>query len=222
MKIKWLGHSCFLLSAENGATLLTDPYDTKAYPGTLLYRPLDETPGLMPDVVTISHAHADHGNAGGLAGHPEIIRAPQPHQVAGFSTRGVECFHDSELGARRGEIIVFIIEAGDIRVCHLGDLGHELTAEQVEAIGEVDVLLIPVGGIFTIDAPTATRVWQQLMPPVTIPMHYRNDKCLFKIDGVDRFLAGKPQVETPGASEIELKKDILPAGPKIFLLEHAN
>lgn len=222
MKIQWLGHSCFLITAASGATLLTDPYDAAHYPDTLLYRPLDEPPVLSPDVVTISHGHADHGNVEALSGTPEIVRTPRPHQAAGFNIRGVEAFHDAEHGALRGDIIMFLIEADGMTVCHLGDLGHELTSEQAGAIGSPDVLLIPVGGNFTIDAAAATRVWQQLTPAITIPMHYRNDKCLFKIDGYEKFTAGKPAVETPAASEIELVKENLPSSPKIIVLEPAN
>lgn len=222
MKIEWLGHSCFLLTAASGATLMTDPYDSAAYPGTLLHRPLDEPPGTAPDVVTVSHGHADHGNVEALSGTPEIVRTLRARQAAGFSIRGVECFHDIEHGALRGENIIFLVEAEGLTVCHLGDLGHELEPAQVEAIGAVDLLLIPVGGTFTIDAAAATRVWQQLSPPVTIPMHYRNDKCLFRIDGVGSFTAGKPAVETPETSEIELSKENLPVSPKIVVLEPEN
>ncbi len=222
MKIKWLGHSCFLITADSGATLVTDPYDTRAYPGRLLYRPLDDPPGLAADVVTVSHHHSDHGNAEALSGMPEIVMTPAAREAAGFSIRGVEVFHDVERGARRGDVISFVIGVDGLSVCHLGDLGHVLEAEQVEAIGDIDVLLIPVGGNFTIDAAAATRVWQQLSPPVTIPMHFRNDKCLFKIEGVEGFIAGKPGVERPGVSEIILKKENLPVSPKIIVLEHAN
>jgi len=222
MKVKWLGHSCFLLTTASGATLLTDPYDPAAYPETLLLRPLDGPPGISPDVVTVSHGHADHGNVEALSGTPEIVRTPRARQAAGFSIRGIESYHDVEHGALRGDNIIFLVEADGLVVCHLGDLGHELEPAQVEAIGAVDLLLIPVGGTFTIDAAAATRVWQQLSPRVTIPMHYRNDRCLFRIDGVDRFVQGKPAVETPGASEIELSKENLPASPKIFVLEPEN
>src|SRR5665648_772517 len=149
MKIKWLGHSCFLLTAASGTTLLTDPYDTAAYRDTLLYRSLDEPPGISPDVVTISHGHADHGNVEALSGTPEIVRTPRPRQAAGFSIRGIECFHDVEHGALRGENIIFLVEADGLTVCHLGDLGHELEPAQIEDIGAVDLLLIPVGGTFT-------------------------------------------------------------------------
>ncbi|MDO8736581.1 MAG: MBL fold metallo-hydrolase [Thermoleophilia bacterium] len=222
MKIKWLGHSCFLLTSASGATLLTDPYDTSAYPGALLHRPLDDPPGIAPDVVTVSHGHADHGNVEALSGTPEIVKTPRERLAAGFSIRGVESFHDTEHGALRGENLIFLIRCEGMTVCHLGDLGHELEPAQLEAVGEVDVLLIPVGGVYTVDAAAATRVWRQLSPRVAIPMHYRNEKCLFKIDGVDKFTSGKQGVEYPGNSEIDLSKDNLPGIPKIFVLEPEN
>lgn len=222
MKVRWLGHSCFLLTSASGSTLLTDPYDSAAYPATLLHRPLDDPPGIAPDVVTVSHGHKDHGNVEALSGTPEIVMTPRARQAAGFNIRGVESFHDIEHGALRGDNIIFLIEVDGLVVCHLGDLGHELEPAQAETVGVIDVLMIPVGGNFTIDAAAATRVWQQLSPPVTIPMHYRNAKCLFKIDGVERFTEGKPAVETPGVSEIELTKENLPVSPKIFVLEPEN
>ncbi|MFA6000537.1 MAG: MBL fold metallo-hydrolase [Thermoleophilia bacterium] len=165
MKIRWLGHSCFLITADSGETLITDPYNTEAYPETLLLAPLD----ISTDVITSSHNHADHGNIEAIGGTPVIIKTPAPREAAGFSVRGVEAFHDNQAGVMRGDIIIFIIKTGDITVCHLGDLGHELTSDQARDIGAVDVLLIPVGGNFTIDAAAATRIWQQLAPPLTFP-----------------------------------------------------
>lgn len=215
MEIKWLGHSSFLLTSAEGQTLLTDPYDTEAYPDTLLYKPIDET----ADVVLTSHGHADHGNVEGVSGTPFIISAPEPREVEGFSTRGVMTYHDTEAGAQRGDNMASVITADGLRVCHLGDLGHELTPEQVAGIGPVDVLLIPVGGFFTIDAATATRVWQQLNPAITIPMHFRNDKCLFQIETVEPFLSGKPDVDRPGSSSIEVSRENLPISPKVVVLD---
>lgn len=222
MNIKWLGHSCFLITSASGSTLLTDPYDVSAYTGTLLYRPLDAPPGIAPDVVTVSHGHSDHGNVEALLGTPEIVKTPRERLAAGFSIHGVESFHDIEHGARRGENLIFVIQSEGLTVCHLGDLGHELEPAQVEAIGEIDVLMIPVGGVYTVDAAAATRVWRQLSPQVTIPMHYRNEKCLFRIDGVDKFTAGKQGVEYPGTSEMDISKENLPVSPKIFVLEPEN
>lgn len=217
MNIKWLGHSSFLITSPT-ATLITDPYDSDKYGDSLTYAPIDET----ADVVTLSHHHADHGNADAVRGEPIIVSTPGPHQAAGLNINGVPVFHDTQGGAQRGDVVAFIISDGDITVCHLGDLGHELTAQQAEAVGQIDVLLIPVGGYFTIDAAAATRVWQQLSPRVTIPMHFRNDKCHFQIETVEPFLAGKPDVERPGSSEIIVSQENLPAGPKIIVLEPAN
>jgi len=217
MKIKWLGHSSFLITSST-ATLITDPYDTSNYGDSLTYAPIDEA----ADVVTLSHHHADHGNAAAIHGEPIIVSTPGPHQAAGLTINGVRVFHDAQGGAQRGDVVAFTISDGDITVCHLGDLGHELTAPQAVAVGQIDVLLIPVGGYFTIDAAAATRVWQQLSPRVTIPMHFRNDKCHFQIETVEPFLAGKPDVERPGSSEIAVSQENLPARPKIIVLEPAN
>lgn len=218
MNIKWIGHSCFLITAASGASLLTDPYDVDAYPGQLLYQPVDET----ADVLTVSHLHSDHGNIEAVGGTPLVIRAAGPHQAGDFSVKGVPTYHDTEAGAHRGDNIVFVISVDGLVVCHLGDLGHELNPEQAEAIGQVDVLLIPVGGNFTIDAATATRVWQQLNPAVTVPMHFRNEKCRFAIDGVEPFIAGKHGVEVTGSPLLEVTQENLPASPKIVVLDPAN
>ncbi len=215
MNIEWLGHSSFLISADSGATLLTDPYDTQAYPDSLFYAPIDES----ADVVLVSHGHADHGNVEAVSGTPIIVSTPESRQVADFGIRGVPTFHDTEAGALRGDNMVSVITVDGLSICHLGDLGHELSPEQVAEIGPVDLLLLPVGGNFTIDAPTATRVWQQLHPPVAIPMHFRNDKCKFDIDTVEPFLAGKPDVDHAGAGAVEFSKDNLPSSPKIVVLE---
>jgi L-ascorbate metabolism protein UlaG (beta-lactamase superfamily) len=218
MIIRWLGHSCFRITSTEGRTLLTDPYDTEAYPGSLLYEPLDEA----PDVVTLSHRHADHANLDILKGAPEIVEARATQFAAGFSIRGISTYHDEQDGDARGDNTVFRIIVDQLSVCHLGDLGHELNHTRVEQIGEVDILLIPVAGYFTIGPEQATRVMEQLKPSITIPMHFRNDKCLFEIDTVDSFLAGKPNVERPGASEIEISKENLPEIPKIVVLEPYN
>jgi len=218
MNIKWLGHSCFILTSSAGNTLLIDPYDIDAYPDTLLY---DEIV-FSANVAMASHGHADHANMEAVGGTPMLVTTAVPREVEGFCIRGVATFHDTEAGAQRGDNIVFIITVDGINICHLGDLGHELTPEQVAEIGQVDVLLIPVGGTYTIDALTATRVWQQLTPPLAIPMHFRNAKCLLPIDDVEPFLTGKKDVDVLEVSEMELTEDNLPASPKIVALEPAN
>jgi L-ascorbate metabolism protein UlaG (beta-lactamase superfamily) len=173
-------------------------------------------------VVTLSHRHADHANTAILKGSPEIVDARATQFVYGFSIRGVSTYHDDQDGDVRGDNTIFRIIVDQVSVCHLGDLGHELSQARIEQIGEVDVLLVPVAGIFTIGPDQATQVMEQLNPAITIPMHFRNDKCLFEIDTVDAFLAGKPDVERPGSSDVEIKKDNLPTSPKIVLLEPYN
>jgi L-ascorbate metabolism protein UlaG (beta-lactamase superfamily) len=218
MIIRWLGHSCFRITSAEGKTLITDPYDIDAYPDSLLYAPLDEA----PDVVTLSHRHADHANTAILKGGPEIVEARATQFAAGFSIRGISTYHDDQDGDARGDNTIFRIIVDQVSICHLGDLGHELTQARVDQIGEVDVLLIPVAGYFTIGSDQATRVMEQLQPAITIPMHFRNDKCLFEIDTVDRFLAGKADVEQPGVCDITITKENLPASPKIVVLEPYN
>ncbi len=219
MKLKWIGHSCFLVTADSGKALLTDPYDSGAYRDSLLYRQVD----LSPDICTVSHAHADHAAIKYLGGSPRILDSMGEYNIDGFGIRGVATFHDSSNGSQRGANTVFLIRVDGVAVCHLGDLGHELSARQAEEIGQVDVLLVPVGGHFTIDAASATKVWRQLgPPPIAIPMHFRNDKCLFQIEEVDGFLSGKSGVELARESEIELRQENLPGAPKIVVLEPAN
>ena len=218
MKLKWIGHSCFLLTADAGATLLTDPYNAAAYGDRIRLRKID----ISPDVVTVSHGHADHTGIEQLGGEPVVLRAPGQHELSGFAIKGIGTYHDAEYGAIKGDNTVFRITADGVTVCHMGDLGHVLEAEQVAEIGDVDVLLLPVGGTYTIDAGGATRVWQQLTPPITVPMHFRNEKVSLDLETVDRFLAGKPDVEHAGVSEISLSKENLPSSPKIVVLEPAN
>ena len=210
MKIKYLAHAAFLVTAANGARLVTDPYTTG--PGLMLGE-ITET----ADVVTVSHEHGDHNNAAAVKGNPKILRAAG--EVKGIKIKAVIAYHDNIGGARRGKNTVFCFEVDGINVCHAGDLGHELSAEQVNAIGRVDVLMIPVGGNFTIDANGATKVCDQLKPKVILPMHYKTDKIEIPIAGVEDFLKGKSNVTRSSESEIELTSGKLPVSPQIIVLK---
>jgi L-ascorbate metabolism protein UlaG (beta-lactamase superfamily) len=214
MRIEWLGHSCFLLSTTAGSKLVTDPYDAGHYGDRLEYKPV----GTAANVVTRSHSHMDHGDVAAVAGSPVVIDTAISREAAGFTVFGVSTFHDRQQGAQRGNNIAFVIRADGVTVCHLGDIGHELSAGQIEELGKIDVLLMPVGGTFTVDADAATNIWHRLAPAITIPMHFRNDKCHFEIDGVEPFLEGKPDVETPGTSHIDVTQEKLSGGPKIIVL----
>lgn len=203
MKVKWLGHSCFLLATEDGLRVITDPYTTGE---GISYSPIAES----ADIVVVSHEHTDHNNIAAVRGKPAVIKGSGTKAARDIEFRGVATYHDNLSGKQRGPNTVFCFTLDDIRLCHLGDLGHVLSQKQVAEIGEVDILLIPVGGFFTIDANDASKVCGQLSPRVIIPMHYKTPKCAFPVSGVDDFLKGKGRIKRLLASEVEFKKATLP------------
>lgn len=213
MKIKWLGHSSFLITAEDGTKIITDPYGK--FDG-LNYAPITES----ADIVIASHKHGDH-YGGKVKGSPQEVSRAGTAKVKGIEFKGIATFHDPSGGRERGENIIFCFTIDGIRVCHMGDLGHILSKEQVAQIGPIDILLIPVGGFYTIDAREAAQVCDQVQPKVIIPMHVCNKHCAFPIARVDDFLKGKSNVEKTGSSEKEFKKTDLPSATKIVALEPA-
>ena len=124
-------------------------------------------------IVTVSHQHPGHSYVQGIGGEPKLVTGPGEYEISGVLIIGIATFHDGEGGKKRGKNTVYLMEVDEVSVCHLGDLGHVLTAEQVEEIDNVDVLLLPVGGVSTIDAPMAAEVVRQLEPKVVVPMHYK-------------------------------------------------
>jgi L-ascorbate metabolism protein UlaG (beta-lactamase superfamily) len=210
MKIKYLAHASFLITTEGGVKIVTDPYT--ASPG-FGYGEISET----ADIVTVSHEHGDHNNVASVRGNPKVVRTDE--EVKGIKIKAVPTAHDETDGSQRGKNTIFCFTVDGINICHAGDLGHELTAAQVQSIGKVDVLMIPVGGFFTIDAATATRVCDQLKPKLIFPMHYKTGKSGLPIAGVEGFLKGKNNVTRSNDSEIELKADTLSAATQIIVLK---
>lgn len=208
MKIQWLGHACFLITFSNGRTLMTDPFDPKVgYP----------QPGFSADMVTVSHQHFDHNAVNLIPGKPSVVQKEGRHSFEGITITGIPSFHDSSKGSQRGRNIIFIVDAEDLKVCHLGDLGHILEKEQLEQIGVVDVLLIPVGGYYTIGAGEALQVVEQLRPKYVVPMHYKTSYIDFPISTADEFLSRFPGYRTE--QELEVTKDTLPASTQAVLIE---
>ena len=216
MTIKFLGHASFLITSDEGVRIITDPYESGGYNGALRYGPITDE----ADIVTISHDHADHNYVAGVPGNPVVIT--ESTEVSGVSFRVIDSYHDDVKGAERGPNRIFCFQVDGIRVCHLGDLGHLLSTEQATSIGDVDVLLIPVGGHFAIDARGATQTIGQLQPSVVIPMHFKTPKVDFPIAPVDEFLAGKRNVERAVLSQVAIRADELGEGPQIIVLEAAN
>jgi L-ascorbate metabolism protein UlaG (beta-lactamase superfamily) len=212
MKIKWLGHASFLITSDAGTKIITDPYETG---DGLSYGQIKES----ADIVTVSHDHADHNNVAAVQGSPKVVRGTV--EVKGIKFKGIPTYHDDAGGRQRGKNTIFCFEVDGIRVCHLGDLGHRLNDSQVAELGTVDILLIPVGGFFTIDAKLAGQLCDRLKPKVIIPMHYKNDRCAFPIAGVDEFLRGKKEVSRLDASQVEFKAGELPPSTKVIVLKPA-
>jgi L-ascorbate metabolism protein UlaG (beta-lactamase superfamily) len=212
MNIKWLGHASFLITSDTGTKIVTDPYVTG---GPLSYGEIKES----ADIVTVSHEHSDHSNAAAVQGTPEVVKGTA--EVKGIELKAISSYHDDVGGKRGGSNIIFCFEVDGIRVCHLGDLGHQLSDKQVAEIGKVDILLVPVGGFFTIDAKVATEVCNKLAPKVVIPMHYKNDKCNYPIAPIDEFLQGKENMSRLDVSEMKFKQGQLPADTQIVVLKPA-
>jgi L-ascorbate metabolism protein UlaG (beta-lactamase superfamily) len=204
MEIKWLGHSCFLLKAVDGVKLLMDPFKSDSH---LSYNPVTE----KADVVTVSHEHFDHNYIAELTGKPEVLRGGIEKNINGIKVRGISLFHDESGGKQRGANTVFYVEIEDIHICHLGDLGHRLSQDQLAAVGKVDVLLIPVGGVFTIDVEAANQVCEDIKPHIAIPMHYRTDRCQFLQWNAEDFAKGKKIVKRLAGSGFEIARAGLPA-----------
>ena len=214
MRVKWLGHACFLITSRHGLRVITDPY---AVGGGINYYPIKET----ADVVSVSHGHDDHSNVSAVKGKPEIINNNGIKNAKGIQFKGVATYHDEAQGGQRGPNTIFCFTIDDMKLCHLGDLGHVLNPEQVSEIGTVDILFVPVGGFYTIDAPVASQVCDQLKPKVVIPMHFRTPRCAYPIAGVEDFLKDKKNVRKAGGSEAEFERERLPAATEIVLLQPA-
>lgn len=212
MKIKWLGHASFLITSDSGTKIITDPYIPD---DRLHYGEINES----ADAVTVSHDHFDHGNVAAVKGAPQTVKGDA--EIKGIKFKGIATSHDASGGKERGSNTIFCFEVDGVKVCHLGDLGHELTAEQAAQIGAVDVLLLPVGGFYTIDATVADRVAAQLKPKVVIPMHFKNNKCDFPIAGVEEFLRGKKDISQPDASEAEFRSGEMSSTTRIIVLKPA-
>lgn len=210
-KVRWHGHACFEVSSA-GITVVTDPHD-----GSSLGLP---APKASADAVLISHDHFDHANGSRLVSKPDavVVKGPGVHEVKGVEVKGVASFHDDSEGSKRGPNTIYVFELDGIRFCHLGDLGHPLTPSQVAEVGKVDVLFVPVGGVFTVDADAAWRVVEQLKPRLVVPMHFKVPGLKLGIAGVEPFLKGRPNVKRLDTSELEVSREGLPAETTIVVL----
>lgn len=180
MEITYIGHSCFKIK-DKTLSLVTDPYDPKSTGYNL--------PKLSADVVLVSHGHKDHNYVEGVSDHRLVVDQAGEYELGGIFIMGIEVFHDKSEGGERGKNIIYLIDIDGFTVLHLGDLGHELSKETLEKLSDINVLLIPVGGTYTIDAGTAAKVISSIEPGIVVPMHYQTkDLKNTELDGLDKFL----------------------------------
>ncbi len=211
MLIKWHGHSCFEFADENELVLVTDPHDGKSI-GI-------KQPVAIANIVTMSHDHFDHNAERVIQGNDKkLVTGSGNKTVKGISIKGVDSFHDEEKGAKRGENVMYNFEMEGLKICHLGDLGELLDEKQVSQIGEVDILFIPVGGTFTLDAEGAWKVINEIKPRVVVPMHFRVGGLSLSIAPVDGFLElADSELIVKVGNEIELTKDDLPEKQEVWV-----
>lgn len=217
MDISYLGHSSFKLRGKQAA-VVTDPYESKiGFP----------FPRVSADIVTISHDHDDHNNAAAVLGtarrkEPFVIAAPGEYDVSGISVFGAGVFHDNEKGAKRGRNTIFSIQIDGVSVIHLGDLGHKLSEKKVEEMGEVDVVLLPIGGVYTIGPKEAIEVISELQPAYVIPMHYRtkkhNSKTFGELSTLEDFLKEGGFEQAERVKKLSVVKSGLPDEVEVVVL----
>lgn len=216
MKIQFLGHSCFKLTESTGTTIITDPYSGLGY---------DLPDGLTADAVTVSHNHFDHNNVNKICGNPQIIDKEGFYELPGVDVTGIKSYHDKLGGRRRGENTIYKFRMDGIDICHLGDLGEECTSELLDLLLPVDILLIPVGGTYTLDSELAKEYVDRMMPEIVIPMHYKTKSLDMDIDKAEPFLNmfEDEDVDVCHRDVLEFsREDLLDDKTKVILMERTK
>lgn len=212
MEINWLGYSCFRLKGSQ-TTVITDPF-----PPDLGYSLGKQPP--VARIVTVSHDHPNHSYVKGIGGDPKVINGPGEYEISGVFIIGLTTYHDAEDGRVRGKNTVYFIEIDGVKIVHLGDLGHPLTPTQVEEIGDVDVLLAPVGDVSTINATQAAETVRRLEAKIVIPMHYKTPNLKRELEPVDRFLKEMGVLQPKTQPKLNVTSNNLPLITQVIQLDY--
>ena len=208
MDITWLGHSCFKIRGSQ-AIIVTDPF-----PPNMGY-----TLGtITADIVTVSHPHPSHSYNEGINGEHRLVKGPGEYEISGVLMLGITTFHDAVKGQSKGKNTIYLMEVDGVAICHLGDIGHVLSDGQVEELGNVDILMLPVGGVSTINASMAAEIIRKLEPKIVLPMHYKTPKTTRDLEPVDNFIKemGLSQVEP--RPKLTISKSNLPLSTQVIVL----
>ena len=209
MEIKYLGHSCFRVKGKN-TTIITDPFSADI--GLSLGKQ-------TAHIVTVSHQHAGHNNSAGVAGEPRVVYRPGEYEIGDAIIIGLPSFHDAEKGMIRGKNVVFVIAVDELTVCHLGDLGEPLKEGEIEELGKVDILMVPVGDMSALNAAAAARLVRQIEPAIVIPMHYRLPESNRELEPVERFLSEMGTEAVSPQPKLTVTKSNLPLTTQVVVLE---
>ncbi len=208
MEISWFGHSCFRLKGK-GVTIITDPFDGSL--GITLNQP--------GDIVTVSHKSPHHSYAEAVKGARKVLSGPGEYEISGVFITGVRTFQDDQKGAAKGKNTSYLIEMEDLRICHLGQIGHVPTDDQEAALGNIDILLVPVGGKTTIDAKLAAETIRQIEPRIAIPMHYKVPQIKADLDPVEPFLKELGLTAQPPVPKLIVTSTSLPPQLQVVVLD---
>ncbi|KKR81327.1 MAG: Zn-dependent hydrolase of the beta-lactamase fold-like protein [Candidatus Daviesbacteria bacterium GW2011_GWA1_41_61] len=211
MDIYWYGQSCFRIKGKS-TTVILDPFDPE-YTGLKL--PVKE---MEAQIVLSTHDHKDHNNVGVVSGDPLVITGPGEYEVKGVTINGAQVYHDNSSGSERGRSTIYHLVIDGVNIVHVGDLGHILNEEQISQIETTDILLVPVGGIYTIDGETAAKVVAQFEPKVVIPMHYKIPGLKFDLKEVEPFLKEMGAENVEPVSKLTITRDKLPEETTVVLL----
>ena len=207
LQIRWHGHSCFEIT--NDVTLVTDPHDGKSI-GI-------PAPSATGDIILVSHDHYDHNSVKTVEKEgSKVITDERKRNILNVEIRGIESFHDECGGKKRGKNIIYKFTIEDVTFCHLGDLGHDLDEDLLKRIGDVDILFIPIGGTFTLDADQAWNVINKIKPKIAVPMHYKIGGLSLPIAGIDSFLDKSKYAINHVGNEIDIEKEDLPDDPEVW------
>lgn len=208
MDITWLGHSCFRIRG-NQAIIITDPF-----PPDIGYTLGKQT----VDIVSISHTHPNHSYNEGITGEYRLVKGPGEYEIAGVLILGLATYHDAVKGQSKGKNTIYLFEVDGITICHLGDIGHILGDEEVEEMGNVDILIVPVGGVSTINASMAAETIRKVEPKIVIPMHYKTPKTNRELDPVENFLKEMGQTAVEPRPKLNVSKSNLPLVMQVVVL----
>lgn len=203
MKLEWIGHACFAMTAMDGTVVVTDPYDASVG--------IDMIP-LKADLITMSHEHHDHNEMSMIEGSPVIARGPELAAVSSVTSRAIDSYHDDAQGTKRGMNFIRIFEIDGLKIVHMGDQGCMPREDVIEAIAGADVMMIPVGGTYTVDAAGAKEIIEAAKPKCVVPMHVKTKRCPYPIAPVTEFLRIMGAQDASAYDMIEMTEDHVPQG----------